>query len=80
METLVQDLRYGIRTLIKSPGFAVVSTATLALAIAVNTAIFSLVNAIVFADLPMEEPATVTIFRGTAASKASPLGRRTAGF
>jgi putative ABC transport system permease protein len=65
METLVQDLRYGIRTLIKSPGFAVVSTATLALAIAVNTAIFSLVNAIVFADLPMEEPATVTIFRGT---------------
>ena len=49
METVGQDLRFGLRSLVKSPGFAVVSTLTLALAIGVNTSIFSLVSAIVFA-------------------------------
>jgi putative ABC transport system permease protein len=63
METLLQDLRYGLRTMLRNPGFAVVSTITLALAIGVNTAIFSLVNVIVFADLPMGDPGTVTILR-----------------
>lgn len=63
MGTTLQDLRYGLRSLIKSPGFAVVSVVTLALAIAVNSAIFSLVNVIVFSDLPMEDPATVVMFR-----------------
>jgi putative ABC transport system permease protein len=63
METLLQDLRYGLRTMMRSPGFAVVSTITLALAIGVNTAIFSLVNVIVFADLPMDDPGRVVILR-----------------
>ncbi len=63
METLLQDLRYGIRGIRRSPAFAVVSTMTLALAIGVNTAIFSMVNIVVFADLPMENPETVTILR-----------------
>ena len=60
IETVLQDLRYGIRSLVK-PAFAIVSTVTLALAIGINTAIFSLVNAIVFADLPMDDPSVVTI-------------------
>jgi predicted permease len=64
METLFQDLRYGVRSLARSRAFAVIATLTLALAIGVNTAIFSLVNVIVFADLPMENPATVTTFLG----------------
>ncbi len=63
METLLQDLRYGIRGIRRSPAFAVVSTITLALAIGVNTAIFSMVNVVVFADLPMEHPETATILR-----------------
>ncbi len=63
METLLQDLRYGIRGMRRSPAFAVVSTITLALAIGVNTAIFSMVNVVLFADLPMEHPETTTIFR-----------------
>jgi putative ABC transport system permease protein len=63
METVFQDLRYGIRSLIKNPAFTAVSTVTLALAIGVNTAIFSLVNALVFADLPMNEAETAVIFR-----------------
>ena len=63
METLLQDIRYGVRSLLKSPSFAAVSTITLALAIGVNTAIFSLVSVVVFSDLPMGDAETVTLIR-----------------
>ena len=56
MGTLWQDIRYGARGLGKNPGYAVISALTLALAIGVNTAIFSLVSIIAFADLPMQDP------------------------
>ncbi len=69
MENFRQDLLYGIRSLVKSPGFAVISTVTLALAIAVNTAIFSLINVIVFADLPMEKPEEVVRVRADNAAR-----------
>ena len=55
MEQLWQDLRYGVRAMVKNPGFAIVSTTTLALAVGVNTAIFSLVSIMAFADLPMQD-------------------------
>jgi putative ABC transport system permease protein len=74
IETVLQDLRYGIRSLVKHPAFAIVSTVTLALAIGVNTAIFSLVNVIVFADLPMDDPSVVTIFRNTNAQRGIERG------
>ncbi len=64
MASLVQDLRFALRSLAKSPGFAVVSTVTLALAIGVNTSIFSIVNAIVFAELPMSDSDEVALVRG----------------
>jgi putative ABC transport system permease protein len=64
MDSLLQDLRFALRSLVKSPGFAVVSTVTLALAIGVNTSIFSIVNAIVFAELPMNDSDQVAIVRG----------------
>src|SRR5438105_3678866 len=52
LEILVQDLRYAVRTLIKSRGFTAVAVLSLALGIAVNSTIFSVINAIQFRPLP----------------------------
>jgi putative ABC transport system permease protein len=64
MESLKQDLTYGLRSLRRNPMFASVATLTLALAIGVNTAIFSIVGTIIFADLPMQDAETVSVVRG----------------
>jgi putative ABC transport system permease protein len=59
LHTIAQDLRYAVRMLWKNPGFAVVSVLTLALGIGANTAIFSMVDAVLFRPLPIAKPGEV---------------------
>src|SRR6185369_12856285 len=74
MQTLLQDLRYGLRMLGKRPGFTVVAVITLALGIGANTAIFSVINALVLNPPAIAEPERV------AAIWRTPLDRRVEGY
>src|SRR5215813_2703556 len=56
MNNFLQDVRYALRTMRKSPGFAAVAIITLALGIGANTAIFTVVNAVFFHSIPVENP------------------------
>ncbi|HLY16471.1 MAG TPA: hypothetical protein VKR61_04575, partial [Bryobacteraceae bacterium] len=56
LETLASDTRYALRTLLANPGFAATAVLSLALGIGANTAIFSILNAVMLRSLPVEDP------------------------
>jgi len=59
METLLQDVRYGVRLLVKHPSFMAIAVIALGLGIGANTAIFSVVNSVLLRPLPYADPSRV---------------------
>src|SRR5207247_3583669 len=65
MQTLFQDIRYGLRQLLKRPGFTFLAIISMALGIGANTAIFSLVDTVVFRPLPVRNASELQELYGT---------------
>ena len=75
LETLMQDVRFSLRMLLKKPGFTLIAIATLALGIGANTAIFSVVNAVLLRPLPYPDPSKLAFVYDSLQRLKFPGGR-----
>jgi predicted permease len=74
MQTLLQDMRFGLRILAKHKGFTAVAILTLALGIGANTAIFSLLNAVMLQSIPVQHPEQLVVLRWSAHGRPKDSG------
>ena len=63
MDSIIKDIRFGVRSLLKRPAFTVVAVITIGLGIGANSAIFSVINAVLLRPLPYDDPARLITFR-----------------
>ena len=75
MRTLIQDIRYGMRMLLKNPAMTTVAALTLALGIGANTTIFSAVNGLMLRPLPVANADRLVVFDGRAQGAANSFGQ-----
>src|SRR6267378_1988848 len=75
MNTFFRDLRYSVRTLLKSPSFTAVAVLSIALGIGANTAVFSVINAVLLKSLPFRDPDTLMLVWGDTVNEHSLSGR-----
>ncbi|HNJ44410.1 MAG TPA: ABC transporter permease, partial [Acidobacteriota bacterium] len=73
MHTLWKDIRYGFRTLLTRPGFFLAAIVTIGLGIGANTAVFSVINAVLLRSLPYPEPERLVILTESTGADAKPV-------
>jgi hypothetical protein len=75
MDTFFRDLRYSVRMLIKSPAFTAVAVLSIALGIGANTAVFSVINAVLLKSLPYKDPGSLMLVWGDTKTEHNLTGR-----
>src|ERR1043166_4851122 len=72
MDSIVKDVSYGVRSLWKQPGFALIAVITLSLGIGANTALFSVLDALLLRKLPVKDPDQLVLFNSISNREFSP--------